>query len=143
MRISGKQTQHFCGMSGVARLFPAPRRLTRLSYPRPTPADHGEPAPRQPAPFRAPAEQHTAARFPEHAVALQYQARPARMKNQVESIIPGDAGNRKQDTELSYRPLLHSKLLAYFTHQQKEPGPQHAIDYTTPEHFRSERDVDH
>ncbi len=143
MRISGKQTQHFCGMSGVARLFPAPRRLTRLSYPRPTPADHGEPAPRQPAPFRVPAEQHTAARFPEHAVALQYQARPARMKIQVESIIPGDAGNRKQDTELSYRPLLHSKLLAYFTHQQKEPGPQHAIDYTTPEHFRSERDVDH
>ncbi len=143
MRISGKQTQHFCGMSGVARLFPAPRRLTRLSYPRPTPADHGEPAPRQPAPFRAPAEQHTAARFPEHAVALQYRARPARMKIQVESIIP----RRRGEPEARYRVVI-STFIAQQTAgvlyaSAKRAGPQHAIDYTTPEHFRSERDVDH
>src|SRR5690606_39636762 len=39
--------------------------------------------------------------------------------------------------------LLHSKLLANLTHQQEQPRPEHTVDYTTPEYFGSERDVDH
>lgn len=52
-----------------------------------------------------------------------------------------------REPEARYRvvisTLLHCKLLTHFTHQQEEPWPEDAVYYTTPEYFRTERDVDH
>ncbi len=79
VRISGKQTQHIlCGAGGVAPA-PSTMRCFDCSYPRPTPADHGNQ--RRASLLLRASEQHTAARFPEHAVALQC-GLTARMKIQ-------------------------------------------------------------
>ncbi len=105
--------------------FPAPRRLTRLSHPRPTPADYGNQ--KRHASLRLFARQPNnipVKSFPEHA------SIPCTTRFRNENPL-SQYPRRRGEPEARYRvvisTLLHSKLLAYLRNSKSMYTARHGL----------------